>query len=875
MSCIAIAMNAQTGNITLEEALEYVREDYVDRDVDYYLCDTNVGLYQIFVDEEPLKGWEHDCCIYTFYHRGASGLVLMPTIQRLKLPPNVTLTPLDVTNRYGHRAREKPLVISPNTPNNQTNEVAERTYAVILSGGINKNANNERYWNDCSFIYQTLVKKYDIPRGNIKVIMSDGTDPAPDMRLTTGGYISSPLDLDSDGTNDIEYAATLTNVQNVLNSLSTTLNEDDHLFIFVIDHGGSTDKISGSYICLWNGQNLYDYTLADWLTPFCNKYVNVNVVLGQCYSGGFIDDLTKVGCVVAAASSGSESSWSCPDIPYDEFVYHWTSAVNQANSYGTAVMSDTNGDGMVTMDEAFNYAQENDRVWETPQYISTPLSVGEDLAFNHLAPAVDLYIRDNIEDTGKEPNLTTDLFWKSPDVWIRNDKDGIEEHENPYYDIDNESVVIYIRVHNRGKKDFDGIGQWAHAYWALASTALTVKAWKGQEVNEDEVVTGDHLRGTPIPPIPADSFADVTINWALPLDLIGSTDDNGTEKHHFCILGRVLNTSTDNPNDTTATSNFNVQRNRKLAQKNVSIISRTEANQSTNVYVRNITNTPQSYSLEIRPHSEADAQIFTTANVELKMSTPILRAWQRGGCQSNNLLYLPAQDSLKVTFTSSESRMRRINLYGDEFEKVAMKFDFHTATPFGTTYSFDLIQRDEFGNIVGGETFIVQAPYIPLVPPIVIFPNETGDGQIELGANLDGTEQVTKWTDASGNVISESNSAIVSPTLNNNTYALRVITADGELATGSITLEPTNGIKSVSPTTSVNDYIDVELDNEVKSSNSLIAVSSVLTGLTELNVPIPEGTKAVRIDTSSLSSGLYVLSYIVDGQVIDTVKFGK
>lgn len=79
------------------------------------------------------------------------------------------------------------------------------------------------------------------------------------------------------------------------------------------------------------------------------------------------------------------------------------------------------------MEEAFNYAKTHDRVSaEHPMYTSTPVSVGEDLAFTHLAPSVDLYIKDNPEDTGKEPNLTTDEFWKSPSIWVRNQDDKIE-----------------------------------------------------------------------------------------------------------------------------------------------------------------------------------------------------------------------------------------------------------------------------------------------------------------------------------------------------------------------------------------------------------------------------------------------------------------
>lgn len=79
------------------------------------------------------------------------------------------------------------------------------------------------------------------------------------------------------------------------------------------------------------------------------------------------------------------------------------------------VKSDADNNGRVTMEEAFIYAKDKDRASdEHPMYTSTPISVGEDLAFTHLAPAVDLYMKDNPEDTGKEPNTTTNEFWKSP-----------------------------------------------------------------------------------------------------------------------------------------------------------------------------------------------------------------------------------------------------------------------------------------------------------------------------------------------------------------------------------------------------------------------------------------------------------------------------
>lgn len=362
------------------------------------------------------------------------------------------------------------------------------------------------------------------------------------MRSVYGGYKSQPLDLDNDGVDEIKLAATKANVKNTLGTLANKLNKDDHLFIFVIDHGGTDDNNTNSYICLWNYESLYDYELATMLEPFTSKFVNVNVVLGQCFSGGFNDNLKKVGCVVASASTGSESSWACSDIPYDEFVYQWTCAVNEATHRNVSVKSDADNNGRVTMEEAFDYAKTHDRVSkEHPMYISTPISVGEDLAFTHLAPSVDLYMKDNPEDTGKEPNTTTDEFWKSPSIWVRNQDDGIYEHQNPEYSSTHQMSYVYVRVYNRGKEKFNGKKKWIIVYWAQASTGLRKETWKGRELYNGQYVTGYYLEPTSIPEIEPGDSVDVKLRWALPNMLAEYPEGN----FHFCLLAKIMDTPYD------------------------------------------------------------------------------------------------------------------------------------------------------------------------------------------------------------------------------------------------------------------------------------------------------------------------------------------
>ena len=258
---------------------------------------------------------------------------------------------------------------------------ADHLYAILINGGRNRLTNHERYWNDCAFLYRTLRQTYHVPKRQITVLMSDGGASYEDMLQADGrGFRSSPVDLDGDGQADVNYPANKQILKGVLYNISRCLGADDHLFLFIIDHGGSEDDSEDSYIWLWDDERLNDYSLAALLN-MC-RAGTINILMGQCYSGGFVSDLTREGRIIATACSGSEQSWACPDRPYDEFVYHWTCAVNGADETGKPVDADTNNDGTVSMLEAFRYAQAHDRLHETPQYASWPEQLGEQWSFS-------------------------------------------------------------------------------------------------------------------------------------------------------------------------------------------------------------------------------------------------------------------------------------------------------------------------------------------------------------------------------------------------------------------------------------------------------------------------------------------------------------
>ena len=229
-------------------------------------------------------------------------------------------------------------------------EATGRVHAVIINGGMNKLMNHERYWNDCAFLYRTLREDLHFPKQDITLLMSDGGAPGRDMLLADGsGFASSSADLDNDGERDVWLPATLAQVEASLTELAARLTSKDRLFLFMIDHGDFDNSMRQSYAWMWGGGRLYATHLAQLLDAF--HVESMCLCLGLCHSGG-------------------------TDRPYDEFVYHWTCAVAGHDPEDNAVCADTDGDGYVSMAEAFDYASQHDRRQETPQYCSTPLTLG-------------------------------------------------------------------------------------------------------------------------------------------------------------------------------------------------------------------------------------------------------------------------------------------------------------------------------------------------------------------------------------------------------------------------------------------------------------------------------------------------------------------
>jgi len=265
-----------------------------------------------------------------------------------------------------------------------------REYAVLIFGGGNAANNHARYWNDLKTMYNILLS-HGYTDANIYVLYANGT----------GRDASVPVD----------YSASKANITTVFNELAGKMTSNDTLYVMTNDHGGGflgaaiagygpgiyggfidtsgdegdniseavynrdfngdgdkTDILSvDETLSLW-GEKISDDQFAAEVNKITN-YSKMTFQMKQCFCGGFLDELTGPNRIVMASSGEVQVSWSYTGGGFGEFTFHFFAALTGNKPDGSGpVNADANGNGKVSMVEAYNYARSHDGRPETPWY---------------------------------------------------------------------------------------------------------------------------------------------------------------------------------------------------------------------------------------------------------------------------------------------------------------------------------------------------------------------------------------------------------------------------------------------------------------------------------------------------------------------------
>ncbi len=347
-----------------------------------------------FVDDKPGANWSHPCR-YVFVSADLTAYATLFSnepeavfagAERVRLD-NLTETQSESDDKSLARARSAVLAASNASFSNSLDfgkGNAERTYAVIISGGGEPSQNYSRYWGDVAMIYSTLRNQYAVPKENMTVCLSSGINSDADMFVEgSGAYMDSPLDLDGDGVCDVTCSAAKSQIESAFSRLASTLTSDDQLFVFVTDHGTQDPATGECYLVPWLGSLSLSYgnmiSVSEFSAYLRDMECPVALALEFCFSGAFIDGIVSqpnrviaTACNVEYSSAfvlmASEDAEYCTyvDGAYD-YCNPWAWAFNSAirgadslwgwspwrsDSNSQVGNADANGDGMVSIYEA-------------------------------------------------------------------------------------------------------------------------------------------------------------------------------------------------------------------------------------------------------------------------------------------------------------------------------------------------------------------------------------------------------------------------------------------------------------------------------------------------------------------------------------------
>jgi len=498
--------------------------------------------------------------------------------------------------------------------------------------------------------------------------------------------------------------------------------------------------------------------------------------------------------------------------------------------------------------------------------------------FDAMPKKVDLMIRDNVEDIGEEPNETTEIFWNSPDIWVRNQPDGIEEHENAKYNENGQSYV-YVRVKNIGC-DPSSENDQLKLYWTKAASSMS---WPedyigGEYLQPGNALKGDTIRTVNIPSIKPGEETILEVPWSN----VPNPDDYeliNEQPWHFCLLARIE--SEDDPMTIEETSSiwYNDKQNNNIASKNLTVINLNPESIGQPIGggfgFPNPLETTEYFDLQLKPDdAETGKAIFNEAEVWVTLDANLIKGWEKGGKQTTDLAH--RRDGLFLV-TGENAVIENIKLKPGEFGVIQLQFNFLTKKiTEKETYLYHAIQRNSVDNkIMGGESYLINKSPRPLFSALT-----SGDKSIDkeeeviLQAELIGEPASYNWYDEEGNLIYEGADFSTSAEIGKQ-YKLEVVTlSDGykDYAEVELTYKP-NRIASISPNPTTG---QVEVAYKINEGESAyLAITSIENPNISNNYILDLETTDMTFNVSTLSVGVYSVALIVNGQIADTKNLIK
>jgi len=293
----------------------------------------------------------------------------------------------------------------------------------------------------------------------------------------------------------------------------------------------------------------------------------------------------------------------------------------------------------------------------------------------------DTYCKDHLTDDGSVPsNPYGEAWWDSPDIWVRNQQDGVERHQNPK---GCQTNYVYVKVRNRGNATMTGIE--IDLYWAAGAAAIP---WPGGWT---------YIGTATIASLSPGQIRTASVPW------------HPTRSGHYCFLARIH--AAQDP----VTHEGLVPFDNNLCQKNVQVIDPEQGRLDNEIIIRNPRSGPAHTDLVFVSRS---FPVGGDAVVEF-LDVGLFDEWQNAGGDLEGGEVITGTTSVRLHVTGAgatgaiTATIGRVPLGASQETSITLKLD----VPPESEPEVGVRQRIG-GEDVGGSIYRPPAPlriYLPTI----------------------------------------------------------------------------------------------------------------------------------------------------------------
>jgi hypothetical protein len=321
------------------------------------------------------------------------------------------------------------------------------------------------------------------------------------------------------------------------------------------------------------------------------------------------------------------------------------------------------------------------------------------------APAPDLWMQDNADDTGTEPDPSANPMYISDDIWVRNSPDGFtnQDHQNPNGEQMN---YVYVRVRNRGCSGGAAQSGTLKLYWAKASTALSWPSPWDASITSPALMGG--MIGSQSVTVNGGATQIVEFHWTPPDP--SDYASFGADQAHFCLLARI-ETSAAAPFGMTSpeTANLysNVRNNNNIVWKNISIVDTDGAGaRFAAVVIGNLIPDRKRMHFIIETLGRRRQSLFDWGHVLAEFRGEALIAWAKKGLEGKGFVRLPDG---RLFIAQSGAELIGPPLKVGAFGTLRLQFVPDGRQVVGArVFELDVVDLDGKGQRLGGQRFLLK-----------------------------------------------------------------------------------------------------------------------------------------------------------------------